>query len=160
MATGLHGPMTGPMGLTLGDGAAGEVIVDDVAVGSMAAQLGLLPGAALVALNEVPVAGLKQKNEGDERRLLEELRAESMSKRMCQFQKNGSKWIIAAPESSDDEGTAEGSGDETGVGPAIGLDPNDPGRLRARTAALVHPIQGSITQRKQDATYLENANGS
>ena len=143
------------MGLTLGDGAAGEVIVDDVAVGSMAAQLGLLPGAALVALNEVPIAGLtrkavimmigkakrpltrhvrpgvvpgvvthpsapagsravvgavakgdskdgsspssdvddkkerqrrerlvKQKNEGDERRLLDELRAESMSKRM------------------------------------------------------------------------------
>ena len=145
------------MGLTLGDGAAGEVIVDDVAVGSMAAQLGLLPGAALVALNEVPITGLtrkavilmigkakrpltlhvrpgvvpgvvthpsapagsravvgavevakgdakdggspssnvdekkerqrrerlvKQKNEGDERRLLDELRAESMSKRM------------------------------------------------------------------------------
>ena len=149
------------MGLTLGDGAAGEVIVDDVAVGSMAAQLGLLPGAALVALNEVPIAGLtrkavivmigkakrpltlhvrpgvvpgvvthpsvpagsravvgavevakgdakdggspstapssdlddikerqrrerlvKQKNEGDERRLRDELRAESMSKRM------------------------------------------------------------------------------
>ena len=49
------------MGLTLGDGAAGEVIVDDVAVGSMAAQLGLLPGAALVALNEVPIAGLTRK---------------------------------------------------------------------------------------------------
>ena len=49
------------MGLTLGDGAAGEVIVDDVAVGSMAAQLGLLPGAALVALNEVSVAGLTRK---------------------------------------------------------------------------------------------------
>ena len=140
------------MGLTLGDGAAGEVIVDDVAVGSMAAQLGLLPGAALVALNEVPIAGLmrkavimmigkakrpltlhvrpgvvpgvgthpsapagsravvakgdskdgsspssdvdekkerqrrerlvKQKNEGDERRLRDEVRAASMSKRM------------------------------------------------------------------------------
>ena len=70
------------MGLTLGDGAAGHVIVNDVAVGSMASQLGLMPGAVLVALNEVPIAGLRQKNEGDERRLLEELRAESMSKRM------------------------------------------------------------------------------
>ena len=149
------------MGLTLGDGAAGHVIVNDVAVGSMASQLGLMPGAALVALNEVPIRGLtskavimmigkakrpltlhvrpgavvgavshpsapagpravvgatevekgdakdgrspisapssdlddkkerlrrerlvKQKSEGDERRLREELRAESMSKRM------------------------------------------------------------------------------
>ena len=141
----------------MGDGAAGHVIVNDVAVGSMASQLGLMPGAVLVALNEVPIRGLtskavimmigkakrpltlhvrpgvvpgvgthpsapagsravvgvgevakgdskdgsspssdvdekkerqrrerlvKQKNEGDERRLRDELRAESMSKRM------------------------------------------------------------------------------
>ena len=49
------------MGLTLGDGAAGHVIVNDVAVGSMASQLGLMPGAVLVALNEVPIRGLTSK---------------------------------------------------------------------------------------------------
>ncbi len=44
----------------MGDGAAGEVIVDDVAVGSMAAQLGLLPGAALVALRRSRWAAKKR----------------------------------------------------------------------------------------------------
>jgi len=98
------------MGLTLGDGAAGEVIVDDVAVGSMAAQLGLLPGAALVALNEVPVAGLKQKNEGDERRLLEELRAESMSKRMSH------RGVRCARRSEGEGEGGEGGGEGGGGG--------------------------------------------
>ena len=60
-----------------------------------------------------------------------------------------SKWIIAAPESSDDEGTAEGSGDETGGGPAVGMDPNDPGRLRARTAVLVAELLGALSKKGQ-----------
>ena len=63
-----------------------------------------------------------------------------------------SKWIIAAPESSNAEGTAEGSGDETGEGPAVGVDPNDPGRLRARMAALVAEllvILGALSKKGQ-----------
>ena len=60
-----------------------------------------------------------------------------------------SKWLSALPESSDDEGTAEGSGDETGEGPGVEQDPNDPKRLRARTAELVAELVGALSKKGQ-----------